>query len=148
MKALSLRQPWTWLVATGIKDVENRTWKTNFRGRILIHAGKSFDTKVQGVNEKWIRMLLTPDELVKYENADFVRGVIIGEVTITDCRFRHGDMNDNLFSRWAVIGLYGFVLADPILYEYPVICSGRLGFFEPEIIVPNEYQKPIVELKA
>ncbi len=38
MKALSIIQPWASLIATGIKDVENRTWRTNYRGEFLIHA--------------------------------------------------------------------------------------------------------------
>ena len=32
MKALSIQQPWAWLIAHGKKDVENRTWATAFRG--------------------------------------------------------------------------------------------------------------------
>jgi hypothetical protein len=43
MKALSIRQPWAWLIVHGVKDVENRTWRTNFRGRFLVHAGMRFD---------------------------------------------------------------------------------------------------------
>ncbi|WP_206002040.1 ASCH domain-containing protein [Paraburkholderia aromaticivorans] len=39
MKALSIRQPWAWLIVKGHKDIENRTWSTRFRGRVLIHAG-------------------------------------------------------------------------------------------------------------
>lgn len=38
--ALSIRQPWAWLIVNGHKDIENRTWRTNHRGRRLIHAGK------------------------------------------------------------------------------------------------------------
>lgn len=38
MKALSIKQPWASLIAHGIKNIENRTWKTHFRGRIYIHA--------------------------------------------------------------------------------------------------------------
>jgi len=33
MKALSILQPWAWLVVNGHKDIENRTWGTGFRGR-------------------------------------------------------------------------------------------------------------------
>lgn len=40
---LSVRQPWAWLICEGLKDVENRNWKTNYRGTLYIHAGKSFD---------------------------------------------------------------------------------------------------------
>ncbi len=40
MKALSIRQPWAWLILHGGKDIENRDWATRFRGRVLIHASK------------------------------------------------------------------------------------------------------------
>ncbi len=40
MQALSVRQPWAWLIVAGYKDVENRGWATKYRGRILIHAGR------------------------------------------------------------------------------------------------------------
>jgi|GEM_PF-4635399 len=41
MKAISIRQPWASLIAHGIKDIENRTWKCpqKYIGqRVLIHA--------------------------------------------------------------------------------------------------------------
>ena len=39
--ALSIRQPWAWLIVNGHKDIENRDWPTNFRGRLLVHAGQT-----------------------------------------------------------------------------------------------------------
>ena len=39
MKVLSLLQPWASLVVMGIKTVETRSWSTNYRGSLLIHAG-------------------------------------------------------------------------------------------------------------
>lgn len=36
MKAITIRQPWASLIVHGIKDIENRSWQTNFRGRVLI----------------------------------------------------------------------------------------------------------------
>lgn len=44
MKVLSIRQPWAWLICAGYKDVENRDWRTNYRGRILIHAPKKIES--------------------------------------------------------------------------------------------------------
>ena len=41
MKAITIKQPWASLIVAGIKDIENRTWKTSFRGRVLIHAAKT-----------------------------------------------------------------------------------------------------------
>jgi hypothetical protein len=40
MKALSIRQPWAWLIVKGYKDIENRTWATKLRGRVFVHASK------------------------------------------------------------------------------------------------------------
>ena len=45
MKVITVKQPHASLIIEGveadtiilIKDIENRTWKTNFRGRVLIH---------------------------------------------------------------------------------------------------------------
>lgn len=38
MKTLSVRQPWASLLVCGLKDIENRTWAPNFKGRIMIYA--------------------------------------------------------------------------------------------------------------
>ena len=38
MKVLSLLQPWATLVIVGAKKFECRSWKTNYRGTIIIHA--------------------------------------------------------------------------------------------------------------
>lgn len=40
MKALSVKQPWTSLIAAGRKTIEVRTWKTSYRGPLLICASK------------------------------------------------------------------------------------------------------------
>lgn len=40
MKALTVRQPWAFWIAVGQKDIENRSWSTNFRGPLAIHAAK------------------------------------------------------------------------------------------------------------
>ena len=40
MKVLTIKQPYATLIAEGIKEYEFRTWKTKYRGELLIHAGK------------------------------------------------------------------------------------------------------------
>lgn len=41
MKALTLYQPWASLIACGVKTIETRSWATNYRGLIAIHAAKT-----------------------------------------------------------------------------------------------------------
>lgn len=71
MKALTIKEPWASLIINGYKKYEFRSWKTNYRGKILIHAGLSFDQK-------------NKDRFKKY-NLDYAKGEIIGEATLTDC---------------------------------------------------------------
>lgn len=127
MKALSLTQPMAWAIFHG-KDVENRTWKTNFRGRVYIHASKKFD-------RVHYNFLISARILYLPEPCEFVHGAIIGEVDILDCRYRDPDLNANLFSRWHMPGQWGFYLANAIGYDRPIPCKGTIFplFFEPDI---------------
>lgn len=43
MKILTIKQPYASLIAAGYKRYEFRSWKTNYRGKILIHAGAGVD---------------------------------------------------------------------------------------------------------
>ena len=43
MKTLTIKQPWASLIIDGYKKYEFRSWKTNYRGKLLIHAGASID---------------------------------------------------------------------------------------------------------
>jgi hypothetical protein len=123
MKALSIRQPWAWLIANGHKDLENRSWKTHLRGRILIHAAKGMSRDEYAACEQTLQLALAIDPkpvvLPSYEQLQ--RGGIIGSVEITGCVTKHR-------SPW-FFGDYGFVLAhaQPLPFRP---CRGALGFFE------------------
>lgn len=45
MKALSVKQPWAELIASGRKTIETRTWRTKYRGPLLICASKNIDNR-------------------------------------------------------------------------------------------------------
>ena len=40
-KVIVVRQPWAWLIVNGYKDIENRSWHTNYQGMLLIQASAS-----------------------------------------------------------------------------------------------------------
>ncbi|WP_410768088.1 ASCH domain-containing protein [Fontibacillus sp. BL9] len=46
MKAITIHQPWATLIALGEKRFETRSWATNYRGELAIHAGKKIDKKI------------------------------------------------------------------------------------------------------
>jgi hypothetical protein len=115
MKALSIRQPWAWLIVNRFKPVENRTWPTSARGDVLIHAGQVFD--VEGLAS----VLAAFPELKPHLPVQYDLGGIVGRARVTDCVTQHP-------SPWFV-GPYGFVLEDarPLRFaKWP----GKLGFFD------------------
>jgi hypothetical protein len=124
-KALSIRQPYAWLICQGFKDVENRNWTTRFRGRIYVHAGVSKLYLKEAENDLGKR--LSGGQLAEYQaNKNTLSfGAIIGEVDIIDCVTES-------HSAW-FSGKYGFLLSNPVLYDHPIPCKGMLNFFTPEI---------------
>lgn len=112
MKALSLRQPWAFLVCAGIKPVENRTWRTSYRGPIAVHAARQPDTVYVHRFAELLASLELPNELP--------RGGIVGVVEMVDCV-------EQCDSPW-FCGPVGVVLADP--RPLPLIeCRGLPGLF-------------------
>ncbi len=125
-EALSIKQPWAWLICKGYKDIENRDWSTLFKGRIYVHAGQSRSAMTNSNVKYYILERLsknqTADFLIAYINMTF--GAIIGEVDITDCVA-------NSRSPWFT-GKYGFTVANPVLYDNHIACKGKLRLFKPE----------------
>ena len=123
MIALSIRQPWAHLIIHAGKDIENRSWHTNFRGRVLVHAGKAMTRDEYEVAYDFVmtsvdcKILMPSIEWLKASQ----QGGVVGSVEIVDC-VASSD------SRW-FMGRYGFVLRDPKpLPLHP--CKGQLGFFQ------------------
>jgi hypothetical protein len=131
IKVLSVRQPWAYLICAGFKNIENRTWKTDYRGRLYIHAGKSFDWNALNYLEwnhlipyEYYRLVhiyfgIKDRRIVRHQE-DF--GAIIGSVDLTGCI-------QNSRSIWAQSGLFHWELHDPLELS-PIPLKGQLGIFE------------------
>jgi ASCH domain len=101
------------LIIMGIKDVENRSWSTRYRGRLAIHAGKTIDRAALAEH----RALLPPD---------IPAGFILGTVELKDVVKGHP-------SRWALPGQYHWLLADPQRFDSPVPVIGKQGLWTWEL---------------
>lgn len=142
MRALSVKQPWADLIVSGLKDIENRTWKTNFRGRIYIHASQKYASvgfnSVGGLSD-----LLTKAQLssvgssieMQLVRGRFITSAIIGEVDIIDCTQNHTSI-------WAqktysdCPNQWNWVLANPVKYPEPTLnVKGSLSFWEYEPVI-------------
>lgn len=123
MKALSIRQPWAWLIIHGGKDIENRSWHTKHRGHFLVHAAQGM-TKLEYCAARWYAKDRGVDIPLLGE---LQRGGIIGSVELVNSV----DTSD---SPW-YMGEKGFLLRDPKPLPF-VRLKGRLGFFEVTEVMP------------
>lgn len=84
MKAISLTQPWASLVVYGLKQFETRSWSTDYRGPLAIHASKGFPTICQALctREPFADALKS---IGVHEAASLPLGQVIGTVTLTGC---------------------------------------------------------------
>ncbi len=118
MKTLSIQQPWAWAILHAGKDVENRRWRTTYRGPLLIHAGKSFD--LDGFGEL---VHLRPDSHIP-PSSHFPRSGIVGRVELVD--IVHVDTLPS--NPWA-FGPWCWLLKHP--QPLPLkLCKGQLVLFE------------------
>lgn len=124
-KALSVRAPWWWFILHGGKGIENRSWPTNFRGTVYIHASKwwqrteiilAAEVIVGILNRLGVELPTILEEEIRQWG-----GHIVGHVDIVDCVSKSD-------SPW-FFGEYGFVLANPVAFEKPVPCKGMQLFF-------------------
>ncbi|MBA1184529.1 ASCH domain-containing protein [Pseudomonas stutzeri] len=122
MKALSIRQPWAWLIVNGHKDIENRSWPTSYRGPMLIHAAKGMTRAEYEDAESLCRKLNV--QLPPFNALE--RGGIVGLATITGC-------TDDSSSPW-FFGKFGFELSDAKPLPFFMPYKGQLGFFNVECL--------------
>lgn len=126
MKALTIQQPHAHFIAAGAQDVENRSWKTKYRGRIFIHAGA---TENVAAYKKLTDSQRYEAQHCQADKAYF--SAIIGTVEIVDCVKNHPSV-------WAEKGKWQWVLANPMMFKEPIQdVRGQLGLWEYKGQLPS-----------
>ncbi|MBZ5689851.1 MAG: ASCH domain-containing protein [Acidobacteriia bacterium] len=127
-RALTIRQPWASMIVWGLKTVEVRSWSTEYRGEIFIHAAKRIDERAAS--------LFCLDDLP--------RGALLGTVQLVDVEPLTPDRwkqlaDDHLQTGACEPGLYAWHVASPKALGYPIQFQGELGLFQisiDEALVP------------
>jgi hypothetical protein len=148
MKVLTLTQPWATLVAIGAKRIETRSWSTNYRGPLAIHAAKGYpqETRALTISNYPIAKALHDAGLVKLK--DLPLGTIVATCELIGCglitsaktfvsvrpqlryncvgippeepEFSFGDYTP---------GRYAWILANVKMLETPIPAKGALGLW-------------------
>lgn len=141
MKALTIRQPWATLMALGEKKIETRSWKSKYRGPLLIHAGKSLDKEL--CLREPIKSTLKKHG---YTEKNLPTGVIIAKCELVDCiQVKESNMcisptailvdntkidkNEYAFGDYTE-GRYAWILANIKLLKDPIPAKGKLSLWE------------------
>ena len=155
MKAITIRQPWASLIAEGIKDIENRTWTTKFRGRVLIHSSCAKFVNDLHLLLDYPQILDVVDKKKEVEifGSYLIKGSIIGSVEVIDCVLNHSSIwaehtakketRKNkagvIFVDEIEVPVYNWVLANPIIFLEPIPAKGKLSFWDyPNILAEPE----------
>jgi len=129
MKAISVKQPWASLIVSGLKDVENRTWPTKFRGKILIHASqKPVPGGWKSLNPQQFQKIYTTG----ISKSKLPYSAIIGCVDIVDCVKGYPSV-------WAEPEVWNWVLENPVMFKFPIFnVNGKLSIWNFDL--PAEYE--------
>lgn len=123
MKTLTIKEPWCTLIINGYKQYEFRSWKTKYRGKILLHAG----------------MTLEKDNASRFKeyNLNYSKGLIIGEADLTDCIEVTDEFENTLFKENPLVYAkskhkrkYAWKLENVKKYDKPISIKGKLSLWE------------------
>jgi activating signal cointegrator 1 len=125
---LSVRQPWVWLILSGLKRVENRAWLTSHRGRLWLHASARLEAGVSAWRDVWVLLRRRPPEDLLPTLPDLRSlplGAVVGSVDLVDCvpiDRAPPDLARDPFAAGPVL----WVLTNPQTLAVPVPAKGRL----------------------
>jgi hypothetical protein len=116
MRALSVRQPWAWAICVGLKRVENRTWTTDYRGPVAIHAAAADS----GLRD--FRRMLTGEVL---NLPDLALGSVVGVADLVEVM----PLREAIEHDPDAEGPFCWVFERPQVLAAPVPVKGRVSLF-------------------
>ena len=127
MKVLSLIEPYATIIKEGKKKIETRSWKTNYRGKLYIHASSTKISKECRENEELMK-------LVDIDNLNY--GYIVCVCELIDCVEMTDEFiekvkknKDEYISGDYAIGRYAWILNDVKILNKPIKVKGHLGIW-------------------
>ncbi len=136
IKVISLIQPWASLAAWGEKKIETRSWKTNYRGPLAIHASKKIDHEI--CKQDPFRQVLAKHGIT---DSHLPTGVILAAGNMVDCvrildnrtidtkPWTEVQGNEFFFGDYTP-GRFAWLLENMQLLENPIPAKGKLNLWE------------------
>jgi hypothetical protein len=139
IKAITIVQPWAQAIALGFKQYETRSWPTDYRGQILIHASKRWTKEEVRIQFELVHHLRCeygcddPRVLAFEENP--VRGAVVAVAELVACHPTAVEFAprriENLLGDFRP-GRFAWQLARVTRLATPYPCRGFQGLWWPE----------------
>ena len=127
MKVLSLTEPYATLIKIGKKKIETRSWKTNYRGELYIHASSTAISK-QDRNNSELMSLVNSDQM-NYGNI-ICRCELVDCIEMTDEFIEKVKQNEiEYITGLYENGRYAWILEDITILDKPIRAKGHLGIW-------------------
>lgn len=167
---ITLWQPWASLIADGYKEFETRSWETNYRGTLLIHAAKRkfVHDEMYQISQAAEGTGMLHDQLQKYWVQGVPYGAIVATCQLTDCLLMSAQLpklvNENageiaMVAEQTAFGIAGvqpleiavglwepgrfaWKLENIRKLEQPIIASGHQGLWKAEL-QEGQYELPL-----
>jgi hypothetical protein len=143
MKAITLTQPWATLVAKGFKRIETRSWHTNYRGPLVIHAAKSIPAWVGDwfLQNGYARAALAHCGVRQVSDLKSLpRGAVIATCELVNVISVEGfrpEPAERAFGDYGP-GRFAWLLENVRAIVEPVECRGALGLWELSTLSDGE----------
>ncbi|WP_046505937.1 ASCH domain-containing protein [Streptomyces odonnellii] len=144
VRGLTIRQPWAFAIAEGFKTIENRSRRTNYRGQLLIHAGRALDNSVPivrysrdaairldqlgGSHNFWDARARIPSSVYRGPHPTLALSGVIATARLAGCH----EAADGCCAPWGFPGQWHWELADIRQLTQAVPRAGALGLWKPD----------------
>jgi hypothetical protein len=138
MKALSTWQPYASLLVYKIKKYETRSWATNYKGLIAIHAAKKSAKSVMNMLLPWvwqtIQHLLSPYYPKIEYPGNLPVGAVLGYGNLIACHLIDAEFiatlsEDEKLMGDYTLGRYAWEIVDVVMLDKPVPMAGKQGLW-------------------
>lgn len=134
MKAITIWQPWAYMLIVGLKRYETRSWKTNYRGPLAIHAAAKADSAIKQTMDINLYNYLN-NEVLLYHARDLPRGCVVGVCELVECHKIDADFMKSLNSQEKrfgnfVIGGYAWQIKNMSMLANPIYIKGQQRLWE------------------
>lgn len=130
MKIITIKQPWATLIREGLKEYEFRSWKTNYRGEVYIHAGKGIEKEAM--------------KRFKHLQLDYPTSRIIAKATIVDCIKLTPELSNEINRQHEMVydtkerSGYAWKMEDIKKIDFDKEIKGKLGLWNLEFDEANK----------